>query len=64
MPSFDLEFEVFCSCGAALCRQSETRISRNRGMPQVVVEACEDCLERAQQKGYDAGYDAAKKETP
>ena len=48
-PQFDgievsVSFEVFCSCGAGLCNQSDTRSSRRRGEPQVVVEPCPDCL--------------------
>ena len=45
MPSFDVEFEVFCgTCGAGLCNQSDTRKSRTRGENQVTVEACEKCM--------------------
>lgn len=48
MPSFELEFEVFCGiCGAGLCNQSNTRTSRNRSMPQVTVDVCKDCLSNA-----------------
>lgn len=48
MPSFNVEFEVFCgTCGDGLCSQSEGRNSRNRNAPQVEVEACKTCLERA-----------------
>ena len=42
-----VDFEVFCSCGAGLCNQSEVRISRRRQSRQVVVEPCEKCLDRA-----------------
>jgi hypothetical protein len=58
MPKFtdvpvDVEFEVFCQCGAGLCNQSDTRSSRARGMPQVVVEPCEKCLKQAAEKAAD-----------
>ncbi len=50
MPSFDVEFEVFCgTCGAGLCNQSDTRKSRTRGENQVTVEACQACIEAATQ---------------
>jgi hypothetical protein len=50
MPSFDVEFEVFCgTCGAGLCSQSDGRNSRNRHQPQVTVEVCKDCVEKATQ---------------
>lgn len=46
----DVDFEVFCECGNGLCNQSDTRESRNRRYPQVVVEPCERCLEAAAEK--------------
>jgi hypothetical protein len=56
MPSFDfstsIDFEVFCgTCGAGLCGQSDTRISRSRGHNQVTVDACDKCLESAREDG-------------
>lgn len=46
MPSFDVEFEVFCgTCGAGICNQSDTRKSRTRGENQVTVEVCKKCVE-------------------
>ena len=56
MPSFhqvevtatvDVDFEVFCSCGAHLCGETDTRNSRNRNAPQAVVNACQRCIEAA-----------------
>ena len=48
MPSFSLDFEVFCgTCGAGLCNQSDTRKSRQRGENQLTVEACKTCMEKA-----------------
>ena len=50
MPSFDVEFEVYCgTCDAGLCNQSDTRLSRRRGELQVTVEVCSSCLEKAEQ---------------
>lgn len=45
--STDVDFEVFCSCGFGLCPQSSTRRSRNRRFPQVEVEPCQRCLDKA-----------------
>lgn len=58
MPSFDIDieidFEVFCGgCGAGICNNADTRASHRRGMPQVVVEPCERCLEIARNEGRD-----------
>lgn len=49
----DVEFEVFCQCGNHLCNATSTRLSARRGTPQAVVEACEDCLERAREPYND-----------
>lgn len=47
MPSFEVEFEVFCgTCGAGLCNQADGRNSHRRGQPQVTVEVCDTCLGR------------------
>jgi len=53
MPSFEVEFEVFCSCGEGLCGQSVG--SLDRGGPRVTVEPCEKCKDRAYEDGYDSG---------
>jgi hypothetical protein len=48
MPSFEINFEVFCgTCGAGLCNQSDTRKSRHRDHDQVTVDVCQDCVEKA-----------------
>jgi hypothetical protein len=56
MPSFsqievtatiDVDFEVFCSCGAHMCGETDTRNSRNRNAPQAVVNACQRCIKAA-----------------
>lgn len=55
MPSFELDFEVFCAeCGAGLCNQSDTRTSRQRGTPQVTVEPCKSCVESKMEKAREA----------
>jgi len=43
----DVSFEVFCSCGAHMCGETDTRMSRNRQYPQAVVNACQKCIDRA-----------------
>jgi hypothetical protein len=48
MPSFDVEFEVFCgTCGEGLCNQSDTRKSHRRQENQVTVDVCPKCIEAA-----------------
>ena len=48
MPNID----IYCSCGKALCSQSEWEFSNRRNDPSIVVEPCKDCLNEAQLKGY------------
>ena len=43
----DIDFEVFCACGAGMCGETTTRLSRYRNQPQAVVEPCKNCIERA-----------------
>lgn len=59
MPSFEVEFEVYCTCGAGLCNQSN---GSNKRMPRVEVAVCEDCAAARYNDGYAEGYDAARKE--
>ncbi len=54
MPSFGVEFEVYCSCGEPLCLQS-TGSNNRRGGPRVTVEPCEKCIEAAVDRGFDQG---------
>ena len=60
MPSFEVEFEVFCSCGEGLCNQATGDLSP-RGN-SVTTEPCTNCLSREYDRGYDDGYEAARKE--
>ncbi len=57
MPSFsgeEIEFEVYCSCGAGLCNQSRTeeRCGKSR---RLIVEPCEKCLQDSYQTGFEKG---------
>ena len=48
MPS--IEFQVWCSCGDGLCRQTSD-VSGG-----ISVEPCESCLERKRGEGYEDGH--------
>ena len=61
MPIFDIEFEVYCSCGAGLCNQSHTEV--RRGISRVTVEPCSACLEKAKDRGEELGYNQGIKES-
>jgi hypothetical protein len=57
--NFDLDFEVYCGgCGAGLCNDSDTRESRKRNFPQVVVNPCSVCLESAREEGREEAQKA------
>jgi len=66
MPSFDLEFEVYCSCGGGLCNQSDT--NKNGHSHYVTVEPCESCIDDAKEEGKETvlnnpdEYDLQEKE--
>lgn len=47
----EIEFEMYCTCGAGICGNAEVRYSRSRNYPQVVVKPCESCM----QARYDEG---------
>lgn len=56
MPSFEVEFEVYCSCGNGLCGGSSGNNTK-RG-PSVTVEPCERCLDKAREEAiqkYEKG---------
>jgi hypothetical protein len=51
MPSFEIEFEVYCgTCGAHLCGNTQARMSRNRHCPQITVDVCDRCLDNAREE--------------
>jgi len=47
----EISFEVYCSCGNGLCRQTDVKGSK------VYIEPCEKCLQKAKDEGYESGYD-------
>jgi len=53
MPEFIIDFEVFCDCGAGLCRS--TIVEENRGGLRLIIEPCEDCLTAARLEGREEG---------
>jgi hypothetical protein len=66
MPSFEVthevEFEAYCeSCNAGICSNITTRKSRFRDLDQIVIEPCEDCINKAKKEGLEeaeAEYEA------
>jgi len=56
MPILEVEFDVYCSCGNLLSKQTEVDQPRDKtGFPQIIVEPCERCLDKANEDGYNAG---------
>lgn len=60
MPAFEVEFEVYCSCGEGLCNQSAGGTGP-RG-PSVTVEPCKKCIELDSDEARDEGYAEGHKE--
>lgn len=60
MPTFNVDFEVFCLCGEGLCNQSVAESGR-RGL-KVIVSPCPKCQEKAYERGYDKGTEDASME--
>jgi len=58
MPTLNLEFEVFCSCGNGLCNNSTE--GSNGHSQYITVEPCAECLasnyEEGHEKGHEEGY--------
>ena len=54
MPTFEIEFEVYCSCGEGLCNQSVGELRREN--LRVTVEPCEKCLKKEKDDGWEEGY--------
>jgi hypothetical protein len=52
----DIEFEVWCSCGAGLCNATKTSGT------SVTVEPCESCLDAAREEGKEEGRQEAEQE--
>lgn len=63
MPSVEVEIEVFCKrCGIGICNNTNVGRTKGRGQQYFEVEPCEKCLENEKNEGYEAGYEAARKE--
>ncbi|MBT9167703.1 MAG: hypothetical protein DDT19_01043 [Syntrophomonadaceae bacterium] len=62
MPEIGIEIEIYCSCGAGLCRQSSVGKTKGRGQPYFTVEPCEGCLKKEKESDYDEGYKHAEKD--
>lgn len=58
MPILELEFEVYCTCGAGLC--NNTKEGRNRHSQHITVEPCEHCMSKEYDRGHDDGYEAGQ----
>jgi hypothetical protein len=54
MPTLNLEFEVYCSCGAGLCLNS-TEGSTSRSQ-YITITPCEKCQDEKYDEGYNNGY--------
>lgn len=55
MPKIGLE--IFCKyCGAGLCDNAEVKPNTGRGIVEIHIVPCGDCVERARDDGSARGY--------
>ena len=60
MPVLEVEFEVFCSCGAGLCNNATE--GKNRHSQYITVEPCSNCLDSSHEEGREEGYEQCEKD--
>lgn len=60
MPTLELEFEVYCSCGNGLCGNSTE--GANGHSQYITVEPCEKCKDVSYDEGIYDGYAQCKKD--
>jgi len=60
MPTLELEFEVYCSCGRGLC--GNTKEGTNGHSQYITVEPCEKCLGAKYDEGFADGYAQCEKD--
>jgi hypothetical protein len=59
MPSFEVDFEVYCTCGNGLCN-STSEFKTKHGNNAIEIEPCPLCLKEAKKEAYDEGYEDGK----
>ena len=57
----EIDFEVYCICGAGLCNQTTVDDEHRRGR-RITVEPCEACLEKAAQEAREEAETKALQE--
>lgn len=61
MPNIEVNIELYCAtCGAGLC--SNATATEKRGQPCFQVEACDRCVLRASDKGFEEGHEKGYEE--
>ena len=55
MVDIEVDIEIWCAtCGAGLC--NATSADRRHGRPAFQVEACQRCMDAAEERGREEGY--------
>lgn len=55
MPDIEVNIELYCdTCGKGMCGNGTATHTRNQ--PCFRIEACDTCVSRADEAGYDRGY--------
>lgn len=58
MPTFEIDFDAYCKCGAYMCNQVEV----DNNHYKITIEPCEKCLEEKYDQGHEDGYDMGLKD--
>jgi len=54
----NIRFEVLCKyCGAGLCDNVEVKQNETRGVTEIHVVPCSNCVEEAREAGKKQGYE-------
>lgn len=61
--NIEVNIELYCdTCGAGICSLATATKTRNRQEPCFLIKACETCMKKSRQEGYDDGYVDGKEE--
>jgi hypothetical protein len=53
VPTIEVDFECYCAaCGTGICNDVSVRRRK------LTITPCKHCLDAAEERGYDSGYDS------
>ena len=61
MPTLEVEFEIFCSCGHTNL-SNQSAVENGKTGQIIIVEPCEKCLKSIENDAWERGYRQGVKE--